>query len=318
MRPSLADISRLLLLVMLFLVVFALQAFPADWTLANEARVDSQGVLLSDLVKADDALPPVRLADAPEVGKTLVLTRAQIDAALRQASSDLSTTNWAGANQIRISRRLRRLDEAELLATLTATLQTEVVKDRGQLELKLSRPWLAVSIPDEPFTLKLTEHPANGIATRSLLRFELRGERETFGTWSVSADAKVWREIWVARSPITRGTSVRDADLVRERRDVLTIYQAVANIVPEEDACELSESVAAGSPLFARMLRLRPVIRRGKLVDALVRDGSLNITVRVEALDDGAPGQQVRVRNLKSKREFRGKVQDEQTVIVSL
>lgn len=318
MRPSLSDISRLLLLVMLFLVVFVLQAFPAEWTLANEARVDSQGVLLSDLVKADDALPPVRLADAPEVGKTLVLTRAQIVSALRQASSDLSTTNWAGANQIRISRRLRRLDEAELLVTLTATLQTEVVKDRGQLELKLTRPWPAVSIPDEPFTLKLTEHSANGIAARSLLRFELRGERETFGTWTVSADAKVWREIWVARSPITRGTSVRDADLVRERRDVLTIYQAVANIVPEEDACELGESVAAGSPLFARMLRLRPVIRRGKLVDALVRDGGLNITVRVEALDDGAPGQQVRVRNLKSKREFRGKVQDEQTVIVSL
>ncbi len=319
MRPSLTDISRLLLLVMLFLVVFALQAFSGDWSLANDVRVDSQGVLLSDIVKSDSVLPPVRLADAPEVGKTVVLTRAQIVSALQLASPGLvPSTNWVGANQIRIGRRLRRLDEAELLAALTATLQAELVKDRGQLELKLTRPWPAATIPDEPFTLKLTETPANGLVARSLLRFELRGERESFGSWTVSADAKVWREIWVSRSPLTRGTSVRDADLVRERRDVLTLFQPLANFVPEEDACELSENVAAGAPLYARMLRLRPVVRRGKLVDALIRDGALQITVRVEALDDGAPGQQVRVRNLKSKREFRGKVQDEQTVLVSL
>jgi flagella basal body P-ring formation protein FlgA len=318
MKPSLAALTRRLLLVTLASVGLSFQAWPAAWTLATDLRVDSQGVLLSDVVKTEPALPPIRLADAPEVGKILFLSRARILAELQTVAPELTTSNWAGAAQIRITRRLRRLDEVELLATLTDTLQAEFVRDRGQLELKLTRPWPGVSIPDEPFTLKLTDHPASGVTARSLLRFELRGERELFGTWTVSADAKVWREVWVARSPLTRNTSVRDADLVRERRDVLTLFQPLAHVVPEEDACELSENVAAGSPIYARMLRVRPVIRRGKLVDALIRDGALNISVRVEALDDGAPGQQVRVRNLKSKREFRGKVQDEQTVIVPL
>ena len=52
--------------------------------------------------------------------------------------------------------------------------------------------------------------------------------------------------------------------------------------------------------------------------DALVQDGTMQILVKVEALEDGLPGQTVRVRNLKSRREFRGKVQNEETVTVNL
>jgi flagella basal body P-ring formation protein FlgA len=40
--------------------------------------------------------------------------------------------------------------------------------------------------------------------------------------------------------------------------------------------------------------------------------------VKAEAMEDGLPGQIIRVRNSKSKREFRGKVQNESTVIVAL
>jgi len=53
------------------------------------------------------------------------------------------------------------------------------------------------------------------------------------------------------------------------------------------------------------------------MVDAIARDDALMISVKAEALEDGVPGQLVRVRNVRSKREFKGKVQDEQTVLVA-
>ena len=53
---------------------------------------------------------------------------------------------------MRVSRRVRQLDEAELTALLTAALQREYVKDLGELELRLSSPWTAVTVPDEPLT----------------------------------------------------------------------------------------------------------------------------------------------------------------------
>ena len=55
-----------------------------------------------------------------------------------------------------------------------------------------------------------------------------------------------------------------------------------------------------------------------RLADAIVRDGAMIISLKVEVLEDGVPGQMVRVRNPQSRRELRGKVLDEQTIVISL
>lgn len=318
MRPSLNNVVRAALGLLLLAAVFVFQALPVTLTLPPELKVSRDGVQLRDLAPDATDLPEVRLAAAPEFGRVLFLSRVQITAALKQAAPQLTVTNWTGPAQTKVSRRTRRLEETELLNALTETLQREAVRDAGTLELKLNRPWPGANIPDEPFTVKLTDQPGSGLQAHGIVRFELRGEQESFGVFSVAIDAKVWAEVWVARATIPRGLGLRDAEILRERRDLLTLRGSPAQISPDDDRLEFGESVAAGSPIIARALRLRPVVRRGKLVDAVVMNGQLSITVRAEALDDGAPGQVVRVRNLKSRREFRGKVQDEQTILVSL
>ncbi len=304
-------------LTALLLSVGAVRA-GGQFALPAELRVGSEGVWLNELCPGDPLVPTVRVADAPAPGRVLLLTRSQVAAALRDSVPGISLTNFTGSAQVRVARRMRRLEEAELVSALTAAMQADVVRDGGQLELQVSRPWAGMSIPDEPFTVKVGDLPANGLQSRSLIRCELRGNRESFGVVTLAVEAKVWAEIWVARSAIPRQTSFREADLVRERRDVLVLHQPLAPVSPGDDRFELGEGVAAGSPIYARMVRLRPVIRRGKLVDAVFADGALSITLRVEALEDGVPGQVVRARNLNSKRELRGKVQDEQTILVSL
>ena len=318
MRPSLNNVVRAALGLLLLVAVFVFQALPFTLTLPPELKVGRDGVQLRDLAPEAANLPDVRLSAAPEFGKVLFLSRVQITNALRQAAPDLTITNWTGPAQTKVSRRTRRLDETELLNALTDTLQREAVRDAGTLELKLSRPWPGANIPDEPFSVKLTDTPGSGLQAHGIVRFELRGEQESFGVFSVAIDAKVWAEIWVARTTIPRGLGLGDAELMRERRDLLTLRGSPAQVSPDDERLEFAENVAAGSPIIAKALRPRVVVRRGKLVDAVVMNGALNITVRAEALDDGAPGQIVRVRNLRSKREFRGKVKDEQTIVVSL
>ena len=88
--------------------------------------------------------------------------------------------------------------------------------------------------------------------------------------------------------------------------------------VLRDPSLELIEGVQAGQPLLARSVRMRPVVQRGQMVDGLVREGALNISLKVEVLSDGLPGHTVRVRNPKTKREFYAKVQDEQTVVINL
>ncbi len=81
---------------------------------------------------------------------------------------------------------------------------------------------------------------------------------------------------------------------------------------------EINESISAGQPLLARSVRRRPVVLRGQLIEALMQDGTLSIRLKVEALSDGLPGQMIRVRNPKTKREFYAKIKNDQTVLLSL
>ncbi len=286
--------------------------------LRPSAQVDGGGIFLDAVVEGSADLPKVRLASAPAAGQTNTFTRAQITELLRDKAPALATTNWTGAAQVKVSRRSRALEETELMELLTAALQRDHVKERGELELRLTRAWPSTPVPEEPFTVKLLELPAAGVTPNFILRFELRAGTESVGRFQIPLQARVFREVWVAGSTLRRGQLLRDADLMRERRDVLTLRDPYTDPTLENPALELAENVPSGIPLSTRSVRFRPVILRGKVADALISDGSLLITVKVEVLEDGLPGQTVRVRNLKSKREFRGKVQNEETILVTL
>ena len=293
---------------------------PAPLFLQAQAQVDSQGVFLDQIIttSSTSSVPKIRIGDAPLWGQASVLTRGQIQAALQAQAPELATTNWTGPERVRVARRIRLLNESELMDWLVAVLQRDIVRDRGELELRLTRPWQPVAIPDEATDLKVLDLPTAGVTANFIVRFELRAGREVVGSWQVVSQARVWREVWVATLPTKRGQFFSAGDVGRERRDIVNAREVLLNLPDNESTLEWAEGLPAGSPLSQRSLRQRPLVHRGNLVEARILDGTLTISLKVEVLEEGAQGQSVRVRNPLSKREFRGKVQDEQTVLVAL
>lgn len=309
------------------LVVFALaQSVRAEETntfqLAGTAQVDGSGIFLDQIVlnpTSTVVLPHIRLAESPNSGQTVSLSRNQIiELVQKQTTSELLTTNWSGAAQVRVSRRTHQFVDSDLIDLLTATLQKEFVKTRGDLELHLTRPWTPVQVPDGPLTLKVSELPAGGVCPNFVLTCELWDGRHSVGSWQIAVQASVWHDIPLARSTLTRGQLVKDADISMERRDVLLQRDIFQHYPTTDDTLEISENVPAGTPVFNRCVRVRPLIQRGHIVEALFQEGSLSISLKVETLEDGALGQTVRVRNPITKRELYGKVQNEQTVLINL
>ena len=217
-----------------------------------------------------------------------------------------------------VAAKTRVLNENDVLTLLTATLQRDCVKDRGELELVLTQPWSTPTVPDEPLTVKILEMPTAGVTPSFIVRFELCTAEKSVGVWQTTVQAHVWREVWVAHSDLKRGDAPADADISRERRDVLPIRESLADFSAGDDSLEFAESVPAGRPLLARMLKPRTVIHRGQIADALVQDGGLSVMTKVEVLEDGAPGQIVHARNAVSRRDLSGKVLDEKTILISL
>lgn len=290
------------------------------WGVLAGAQVDGSGIHLDQILEPakGETVPHLRIADAPLPGKVVALTRARILGAIREQKDLDAPALLSGAESVKVTRRMRRLEDAEALELVESVLQRDLVGQRGELELRWSRPWTPVTIPDDPLKVRIIDMPLSGLSGNFVLKFELSAGASVLGTWSAGVQAQVWREVWVTRAPLARGQGVRDADLVLEKRDVLTFKEELVALDPNDGRLEFARAIPAGSPIFARMVRVRPVIRRGQVVEALIEDGTLQIGAKVEVLEDGAPGQFVRVRNLQSRREFKGKVRDEETVLVAL
>jgi flagellar basal body P-ring formation protein FlgA len=291
------------------------------WQLLPSVQVDGAGIFLDQIVvnpTATVVLPHLRLAESPNSGQTVSLSRNQIiELVQKQTTSELLTTNWSGATQVRVSRRTRQFVDSDLIELLAASLQSEFVKTRGELELHLTRPWTPVTVPDGPLKLKVSELPVGGVSSTFVATCELWDGRQKLGSWPISVQAAIWRDVPIARSTLTRGELLKDADVTMERRDLLQrdIY---LNFPPTDNSLEMAENVPVDMPVLNRTVRVRPMIQRGRIVEAVFRDGSLSISLKVETLEDGLLGQTVRVRNPNTKRELYGKVQNEQTVLIIL
>ena len=224
----------------------------------------------------------------------------------------IKSTSFAGTNAV--------LDEAGVTRLLTSALQQQFVgADGGDLDLRLTRPWVSLNTQAGQLTLKILDMPNNGVASSFIVRFEIfTADGSTLGNWQYSVQAHLWREIWVARSMLKPGEMVAEADIAREHRDVLALHSPLAEFADGDTTLEVAESVPAGSPLLSYSVRLHPVIRRGQMADALIQDGALNVMMKVQALEDGTPGQFIRLRNLQSEHDFSGKVLDGKTVLIPL
>ena len=238
--------------------------------------------------------------------------------ALPEPTSESSALLTPAGAAAETNRPTRVLAEDELRQMLRATLQTNYVGEKGELELAFTRPWHPLTVPNEPLTLKVLELPALGVGPNFIVRFEIRTANTSLGTWQMPAQAKIFREVWVAQSALMRGQLIARADLKRERRDVLALREACWEGTEADGAAnELAVSLPTGSPLYANSVKPRTLIRRGQLAEALLHDGALLVSLEVEVLEDGASGQTVRVRNPRSRTIFLGKVQNEQTILVT-
>lgn len=214
---------------------------------------------------------------------------------------------------------MRDIGPDEFLQLMTDALQRDHVAERGELEIQFTRPPAPMRAPEQAIiSLRVLELPTLGVTSHFVARFELFADGQSLGAGQAAIRARIWRDVWVAVSLLRRGDVVSSADRTLERRDVLTTRDVYVTADRDETMLEFSENIQPGAPILARSIRPRTLVRRGQMLAAVVRDGSMAISLKVEALEDGALGQQVRVRNVQSKREFRGKVENENTVSVSL
>ena len=127
-------------------------------------------------------------------------------------------------------------------------------------------------------------------------------------TEAATAPAKRW--VLVAKVPLQRGMTLNETHVLREQVDTSNMPVNVLEQASEVMHAEVVRDVRPGVPLRSHDIRPTVLVKRGQMVLLSVGQAQgFQISARVEAMQDGRFGEQIKLKNRDSGRELSGRVQ---------
>ncbi|MEE1866415.1 flagellar basal body P-ring formation chaperone FlgA [Pseudomonas auratipiscis] len=182
-----------------------------------------------------------------------------------------------------------------------ASSQTE-----GRYEIQVNNldPRLRMPLCDRQLDASL-ESPAQPIG-----RVTIRVRCEGSSPWTVFVPAQVrlFRHVVTVVRPLKRESIVSEQDVSLRERDVGLLNQGFLSSLDQAIGLKVIRPTVMDQVLTPQHLEQAEVVRKGDQVVITARSGTLSVRMPGEALSKGGQSEQIRVRNLNSKRVVKARV----------
>ncbi|AYC32488.1 flagella basal body P-ring formation protein FlgA [Pseudomonas cavernae] len=183
-------------------------------------------------------------------------------------------------------------------------LQRSAISGRHEIQVNRLDPRLRLPLCDKDLTASL-ESPAQPIG-----RVTVRVRCDGSSPWTlfVPAQVRLYRDVLIVTRPLKRNGIVSEADLALVERDVGLLNQGYLTDQGQALGKKLTRPLLPDQVLAPVHLQMAEAVRKGDQVVISARSGSIKVRMAGEALSDGAPGAQIRVRNQTSQRVIKALV----------
>lgn len=206
---------------------------------------------------------------------------------------------------------------ADIFATVQAYLDSHLISSQD-VEIKTKIGHLDKRLKLSPCEKPLKSFSNNHSNFGSKISVGIKCE----GTkpWSLYVPVNIQRlaTVYVAAQPIAKGEQITHTDIQQVSMDISNLRGSYLKTRPEIVGKISKRSISLGSVFNPRYLRLPVVIKKGDLVDIVAESQGLRIRMEGKAVNSGAKGQKIRVKNLSSKRIIQAIVQDPGLVKIML
>ncbi len=118
----------------------------------------------------------------------------------------------------------------------------------------------------------------------------------------VQADVKKSIEVYISTSPISRGTLITESHIQLQLMDSSKLRFGYITDKDKIIGMVAGRRIAADTVITPRMLDAPKLVKRGEKVQIIAEVDGIVVRVEGEALEDGAKGDMIRVRNNSSKK----------------
>lgn len=192
-----------------------------------------------------------------------------------------------------------------------ATSQTE-----GRYEIQVNQLDQRLRMPmcDKELTASL-ESPAKPLGRVTV---KVRCEGASPWTVFVPAQVRLFRDVVTVTRPLRRAGIVEPDDVTLRERDISLIGQGYFTSVDQAIGQRLTRPMVTDQVVTLVHLEQAEVISKGDQVVITARSGTLSVRMPGEALSNGAMAEQIRVKNLNSRRVIKAQVTAPGQVEVSM
>ncbi len=175
---------------------------------------------------------------------------------------------------------------------------------RPQYEIGKIDPRLPISSCSEPVIIKFQGNPLK--QTRNTISISCKGQ----APWKIftTATIKLTRSVYVSSRTLSRGSQVTINDIKTKELPVNSLRYGYFTDDTKLVGMILKRNTTIDTPFHPNLLKAPMVINKGDEVIISAVSKTFRIKMKGKALSDGKLGQQISIRNVKSKRIIRGTV----------
>jgi flagella basal body P-ring formation protein FlgA len=189
-----------------------------------------------------------------------------------------------------------------------------VTPPNGQIELIVGRLDSRLRLRD--CKMPLEAFLPNAGQLRGKVTIGVRCKSKKPWTLYVPAEILIFNQVIVSLHPLRRGHIIRAGDITRTRMKTsdknATYFTDSGQVIGKV----LTQHLSGGKIISARILQAQRLVHRGQAVTLIAISNDLQVRTTGKALGDGAFGDVIRVKNLKSNRIIEGIVKKQGTVQV--
>lgn len=213
------------------------------------------------------------------------------------AAAAMLGTGTAGADE--------RQSLDEIREAVTEHARTKLAEgSNSTVEVSRVDPRLRLAPCAEP--LETFEPPGRGSRSRSTVG--VRCHAPSPWTLYVSVRIETTKEVFAAARAIPRGSLLTESDLTRVERNVNRLTRGYFTDAAQLVGMEASRPLREGEIVTAGRVDAPQLVERGQTVLITASGSGASISMSGEALQSGALGERIQVRNNSSERVVEGEV----------
>lgn len=279
---------------------------PERPSLRSEAVINGEIVRIGDLVDHAGIVASVPIFRAPDLGSTgTVSADAVLEAVRKHALVGVDARN---VQDVIVTRASRTIPASVIEEAISRTLARQFdLGSNKDIVVTFAREMRAIYVePSAKGDLRVAHIDYDLRSGRFDAAIEIPSAGGKRSVVQVAGRATATVEVATAARTIERGTVLKDADLIMERRPRAEIGRDVITKPAQAAGLAVRSNMQPGHPIRSAELMKPDLVQRNDMVTIVYEVPGVMLTIRGKAAEGGAEGDVINVLNEQSKRTLQG------------